>query len=102
LNSSARSNIAPVAAGLPGEIAEPVSEGIGGALAVAGQLGEKGAALAAGARSAFVDGMAPALLLGAGICLAAAGYPALRGPRTAAEAEPRLHQHAPAGESITP
>jgi hypothetical protein len=100
LNAAYRSNIEPDLAGLPGEIVEPVSEGIGGALAVAGQLGENGAALAAGARSAFVDGMPPALLLGAGVCLAAAGFTALRGPKTAAEAEPRLHRHAPEDEPV--
>ncbi len=100
LNAAYRSNIEPDLAGLPGEIVEPVSEGIGGALAVAGHLGENGAALAAGARSAFVDGMPPALLLGAGVCLAAAGFTALRGPKTAAEAEPRLHRHAPEDEPV--
>jgi hypothetical protein len=43
-------------------------------------------------RQAFVDGMAPALYLGAGLALAAAVFTALRGPKTAAEAEPRLHE----------
>ena len=33
----------------------------------------------------------PALLLGASVCAAAALFTALRGPKTAAEAEPRLH-----------
>ena len=99
LNAGYRSNIEPDLAGLPGEIVEPVSEGIGGALAVAGHLGENGAALAAGARSAFVEGMSPALLLGVGVCLGAAGFTALRGPKTAAEAEPRLHQHAAEDET---
>ncbi|MEI2810137.1 MAG: hypothetical protein V9F00_08035 [Nocardioides sp.] len=44
--------------------------------------------------------MPPALLLGAGVCLAAAGFTALRGPKTAAEAEPRLHRHAPEDEPV--
>jgi hypothetical protein len=43
------------------------------------------------ARQAFVDGMAPALYLAAALALAAAVFTALRGPKTAAEAEPRLH-----------
>jgi EmrB/QacA subfamily drug resistance transporter len=102
LNSSYRTNVEPATIALPADVAEPVTEGIGGALAVAERLGENGAALADAARGSFVDGMAPALLLGAGICLAAAAYTALRGPKTAEEAEPRLHHHAPpAGEQHT-
>jgi hypothetical protein len=42
-------------------------------------------------RQAFVDGMSPALYLAAALALAAAVFTALRGPKTAAEAEPRLH-----------
>ena len=41
---------------------------------------------------AFVDGMVPALLLAAALSAAAAIYTSLRGPKTAAEAEPRLHE----------
>ena len=103
LNSSYRSNVEPATVALPADVAEPVTEGIGGALAVAPRLGESGAALAEAARASFVDGMSPALLLGAAICLAAAGFTALRGPKTAEEAEPRLHDLAPAvGEPHTP
>jgi hypothetical protein len=69
----------------------PSTSGIGGALAVAGQMGADGKALVDASRQAFVDGMVPALLLAAGLSLAAAIYTALRGPKTAAEAEPRLH-----------
>jgi hypothetical protein len=103
LNSSYRSNVEPATAALPADVTEPVTEGIGGALAIAARLGENGAALAEAARSSFVDGMAPALLLGAGICVAAAAFTALGGPKTAEEAEPRLHHLAPAaGEPHTP
>jgi EmrB/QacA subfamily drug resistance transporter len=91
LNASYRTNVAAAAAGLPGEAAEAVEEGIGGALVVAGQLGPDGVALVDAARGAFVDGMTPALLLGAGACVLAAAFTAIRGPKTAAEAEPRLH-----------
>ncbi|MDY7104691.1 MAG: MFS transporter [Actinomycetota bacterium] len=91
LNASYRTNVAAAAVGLPGEAAEAVEEGIGGALVVAGQLGPDGVALVDAARGAFVDGMAPALLLGAGACVLAAAFTAIRGPKTAAEAEPRLH-----------
>ncbi|MCB1004223.1 MAG: hypothetical protein KDB35_08555, partial [Acidimicrobiales bacterium] len=83
--------VEPTAASLPPAVAEPVTEGIGGALAVAGQLGADGTAIVEAARQAFVDGMAPALYLGAGLALAAAAFTAFRGPKTAAEAEPRLH-----------
>ncbi|MGB2756631.1 MAG: MFS transporter [Acidimicrobiia bacterium] len=96
LNSSYRSNIEPIAVSLPSEVAEPVTSGIGGALAVAGQMGADGKALVDASRQAFVDGMAPALYLGAALALAAAVFTALRGPKTAAEAEPRLH---PSGQT---
>jgi EmrB/QacA subfamily drug resistance transporter len=91
LNSAYRSNIEPTAVSLPPEVAEPVTSGIGGALAVAGQMGAAGTALVDASRQAFVDGMAPALYLAAALALAAAVFTALRGPKTAAEAEPRLH-----------
>lgn len=91
LNSGYRSHVDAAIVGLPPEIAEPVRAGIGGALAVAGFLGDAGRSLADAAREAFVHGMGPALLLGAGLALAAAVFTALRGPRTAAEAEPGLH-----------
>ena len=91
LNSAYQANIEPATSALPPAVAEPVNEGIGGALGVAAQMGADGTALLDSARQAFVDGMVPALLLAAGLSLAAAIYTALRGPKTAAEAEPRLH-----------
>jgi MFS family permease len=95
LNSAYQSNIKPATAGLPDGVAHPVQEGIGGALAVAGRLGEGGASLVESARHAFVDGMTPALHLAPGASAAAAIFTLLRGPRTAAEAEPRLHAPEP-------
>ena len=91
LNAAYRTNIETAAAGLPTEAAHAAQEGIGGALVVAARLGPDGAALVDAARSAFVDGMVPALFLAAGACVAAAALTAIRGPKTAAEAEPRLH-----------
>jgi EmrB/QacA subfamily drug resistance transporter len=91
LNSAYRTNVASTAATLPPAVAESVTAGIGSALAVAGPMGADGNALLIAARQAFVDGMAPALYLAAGLALAAAAFTALRGPKTAAEAEPRLH-----------
>ena len=99
LNSAYQANIEPATSALPPAVAEPVNEGIGGALGVAAQMGADGTALLDSARQAFVDGMVPALLLAAGLSLAAAIYTALRGPKTAAEAEPRLH---PTDQSIQP
>lgn len=87
LNSAYRANIAAATSALPPEAAEPVSEGIGGALGVASQLGANGAVLLDSARQAFVDGMAPALYLAAGLSLAAATYTALRGPERPAPAD---------------
>ncbi len=91
LNSAYQSNVEPSTSGLPADVADTVVEGIGGALAVGGQLGDTGVALIESARQAFVDAMIPALLLAAGLSIAAAVFTALRGPKTAAEAEPRLH-----------
>jgi len=91
LNAAYQANIEPATTALPPEVAHPVNEGIGGALAAAGQMGPTGATLIDSARQAFVDGMTPALLLAAGISAAAAIFTLLRGPKTAAEAEPRLH-----------
>lgn len=91
LNASYRTNVEPATAGLPPEAVEPITEGIGGALAVAAQMGPDGAAVTDAAQQAFVDAMTPALVLAAGVCAAAALFTVLRGPSTAAEAEPRLH-----------
>jgi fucose permease len=91
LNAAYRTDVEPATTGLPPEIAHPVTEGIGGALAAAGQMGPNGAALIDAARHSFVDAMTPALLLAAGVCAVAALLTAVRGPKTAAEAEPRLH-----------
>jgi hypothetical protein len=57
-------------------------------------MGPAGTALANAARQSFSDATTPALLLAAGISIAAALYTAVRGPKTAAEAEPRLHSDA--------
>lgn len=74
LNAQYRANISDVAGALPAELAGPVKGGIGGALAVAGQLGPDGAALLGAARDAWIDGMRPAMWLGAAIALATAAY----------------------------
>lgn len=95
LNSAYQSNIEPTAARLPPSLAHPVTEGIGGALAVGSKMGSSGGSVIEAARHAFVDGMHPALLLAAAICTVAAVFTALRGPKTAVEAEPGLHVVSP-------
>ena len=95
LNAAYQADIEPATAGLPPELAHPITEGIGGALAVAGQMGPDGATLLDAARQSFVDAMTPALVLGAAVCVGAALFTALRGPKTAAEAEPGLHTNPP-------
>ena len=57
---------------LPDELAHPVSEGIGQALAVAAQLGQDGAPIAEAATNAFLDGWTSAMLVAAGAALIAA------------------------------
>jgi len=91
LNSAYQSNVEEVTSQLPPPLAERASEGIGGAIAVAQQAGGDAASLLEGARSAFVDGMLPTMLLAAALCAGAAVFTALRGPKSAAEAEPGLH-----------
>lgn len=79
LNAQYRSNVRDATDSLPPELAERVEEGIGGALQTAAQLGPDGAGLLDAARRAWLDGMRPALWLGAGLAIAAAAYTALSG-----------------------
>jgi EmrB/QacA subfamily drug resistance transporter len=61
------------AAGLPAEVAAIVRDSIGGALGVAEQVGgAAGDAITIAARSAFVDGMATASLVGAAVAIGGA------------------------------
>ncbi len=71
LASGYGSSIADTAETLPPELAEPVEEGIGQALAVAGQLGPDGATIAEAARSAFLDGWGSTMWIAAGLALVA-------------------------------
>lgn len=60
-----RSSISDTAETLPDGLAEPVEEGIGQALAVAGELGPQGAGLATAARDAFLDGWTTSMTVAA-------------------------------------
>jgi EmrB/QacA subfamily drug resistance transporter len=59
--------IADSVSGLPAPAQAAAESGLTGALAVAGQLGAEGVALADAARQAFVDGMSFAALVGAAV-----------------------------------
>ncbi|MPZ68101.1 MAG: DHA2 family efflux MFS transporter permease subunit [Actinobacteria bacterium] len=73
LSSAYSSSMAGATVGLPPAAASAASDSVGTALAVAGRLpADAGSALAATARSAFVDGMGSAVLVGAGVALAGA------------------------------
>jgi len=87
--------MASVTASLPADVAAVVRDSIGGALAVAQQIGGSGGdAITLAARSAFVDGMATASLIGAvvaigGAIVAVVWLPArAAGEETAKEADP--------------
>ncbi|HET7846441.1 MAG TPA: DHA2 family efflux MFS transporter permease subunit [Acidimicrobiia bacterium] len=69
LASSYSSDMAPVVASLPGEAAQIAGDSIGGAVAVASQLGEAGARLVETASAAFIGGMEVAVWVAAGVVL---------------------------------
>jgi EmrB/QacA subfamily drug resistance transporter len=66
------SSMEPAVAGLPAEAARVASDSIGGAIAVAAQVGDVAESLLQAARVAFIDGMNIAVLLAAGVALAGA------------------------------
>ena len=81
LNAQYRTNVRGAASSLPDAIAEPVREGIGGALAVTGQLGPDGLRVIEAARAAWLDAVRPTLGLAALAALAAALYTVVGGRR---------------------
>ncbi len=80
LSAGYRSAIEPALAGLPPELAEPASEGIGAAFAVAAQAGDAGPVIVDAAKHAFVDGWVGAMWVGVGLAAAAFVYVFVRGP----------------------
>ncbi len=80
LSSGYRSAIEPALAGLPRELAEPASEGIGGAFAVAAQAGEQGPAIIDAAQHAFVEGWIRSMWVGVAMAVVAIVFVAVRGP----------------------
>ncbi len=69
LASSYSQAMAPVVANLPAEAAEVAGDSVGGAMAVANQIGEAGARLADAASAAFIGGMEAAVWVAAGVAL---------------------------------
>lgn len=95
LNSAYRANVSDATRALPAELAEPVRDGIGGALAVSGQLGADGAPIATAAREAFVQGWHSSMWVGFAMAVGLWLFLAVRGPRAATapaavELEPAL------------
>jgi hypothetical protein len=82
---------------IPPDVAGVITDQLGGALAIAGQLGgAPGQALADAARAAFVDGMGLALAVGAAVVALAAVGVFLFLPARARSAAPAPARHEPA------
>lgn len=81
LSSGYADAIQPALAGLPPELADPASEGIGSAFAVAAQAGEAGPGLIDAAQHAFVEGWVQSMWIGVAISAVALVYLLLRGPK---------------------
>lgn len=80
LSSGYSAAIKPALAGLPAELAEPASEGIGNAFGVAAQAGDAGPAIIDAAKHAFVDGWVQSMWVGVGMVAVAVVLLVVRGP----------------------
>jgi EmrB/QacA subfamily drug resistance transporter len=85
LSAGYKSSVSGAVSGLPSEAAKAVKEGIGGAVVVSGQLGERGAPVLAAARNAFVDGLSLAMWISMGLAIAAAIFAAVWTPSRSEE-----------------
>jgi hypothetical protein len=72
MSSAYASRIAPALSGLPAPAAAAAQDSVGGAMVVAGRLGPDGGALIAAARSASVDAMGYAILVGVAVVVVGA------------------------------
>ena len=80
--------IEPMLAGVPAELAEPASEGIGAAFAVAANAGDQAPVIIDAAKHAFVDGWVSSMWLGVGMAAVALVYLLVRGPVRVTADEP--------------
>ncbi len=86
LSSGYANAIEPALEGLPPELAEPASEGIGSAFAVAEQAGDRAPAIIEAAQHAFVDGWVQSMWIGVGLAGFALAYLIIRGPARVTDA----------------
>jgi EmrB/QacA subfamily drug resistance transporter len=81
-----QSGVADATAHLPAQFAGHAQDALPAALAIADRLGPRGAGLAQSAQAAFVDGLGLAMVIAAGVVVAAAVFVFLRAPRAAVTA----------------
>lgn len=84
LSSGYSDAIEPALDGLPTELAETASEGIGSAFAVAGSAGADGPRIIDAAQHAFVDGWVSSMWVGVAMAAVAFVILAVRGPKSPA------------------
>jgi EmrB/QacA subfamily drug resistance transporter len=82
-------------AGTPPDLAHRAHEALPAALVLAERLGPRGAALAAKAQAAFVDGLGLAMMIAASSVFAAAVFVIWRAPRKAVTRSPEALPHHP-------
>lgn len=80
LSSGYKDAIEPALEGLPAEIAEPASEGIGGAYAAAALAGDRGPEIIEAAKLAFVEGWVQSMWIGVAMASVALAFLIVRGP----------------------
>jgi EmrB/QacA subfamily drug resistance transporter len=80
LASGYKSAIEPMLAGIPAQFAQPASEGIGSAFAVAAKAGSDGPLIISSAKEAFVEGWVHSMWLGVGMAAVALVYLLVFGP----------------------
>jgi hypothetical protein len=91
LASSYGTAMEPVVQGLPPQAAEIAGDSVGGAIRVAGEIGEAGASLVAAANQAFVDAMSSAVWVAAGVALLGAALTWLYLPAHALTPDDKRH-----------
>jgi fucose permease len=81
LTAGYKSAIEPMLAGVPTQLAEPASQGIGAAFAVAANAGEHAPTIIDAAKHAFVDGWVSSMWIGVGAAAIALAFLIIRGPK---------------------